>query len=384
MIELVLAAGTVKRAFLESDIMKADKGTSLPKGRNGAIDFLRFAASVILVLHHYQQVNNVFIDNGVNFYSGHFYWGFLVDLFFMISGFFLISSSDRITDGTLKFKDYYLHKCVRLLPLVSLAGVIYFFVNNFLYYNVMGGYYIARSTGTELVLTFLGMQVGWANLEGSDLNPPMWYISALLIAFVVLYLLISLSRKTKFNYAYALTGLIILSVLGDFFGLELPFFQTDARRAYIDVSLGLLLASFLKKHKIKGFHYIFVSLAGIAGAALYLLALSDERFLLERYALSFLFFPAIMILCTSPAAKKIFSGKAWSVLGAASFDTYVLHVICLLLLRCANKSWNLGLSFENWWLEYLTCLLIFGIGLLSYRFVEPNLKKLAEKFVNLF
>ena len=364
--------------------MKADEKATALSSRNGAFDFLKFAASVILVLHHYQQVNNVFIDNGINFYSGHFYWGFLVDLFFLISGFFLFSSVGKITEGSLKFKDYYLHKCIRLLPLVSLAGIIYFLVNNYLYCNVMGGYYIARSTGTELVLTFLGMQVGWANLEGSNLNPPMWYISALLIAFVVLYLLVSLSRKTKLNYVFPLAGLIIISVLGDLFEFDLPFFQQDSRRAYIDVTIGLLLAAFIKRRKLKGFHYIFVALALIAGAALYLVALGDERLLLERYALSFLFFPAVMILCASDAAKKIFSGKVWNVLGGASFDTYVLHVICLLLIRCANKGWNLGLNFENWWLEYLTCLVIFGIGLLSYRFVEPNLKKLAEKFVNLF
>ena len=363
--------------------MKTDTKPALAN-RNGALDFLKFAASVILVLHHYQQVNNVFIDNGVNFYSGHFYWGFLVDLFFIISGFFLINSVNRINEGSLTFKDYYLHRCVRLLPLVSLAGILYFFINNYLFYNVMGGYYISRSTGTELILTFLGMQVGWANLEGSNLNPPMWYISALLIAFVVIYLLVRLSRSTKISYVFPLAGLILISVVGDFFGLDLPFFQQDARRAYIDVSVGLILALFLKKHKIRGFHYIFVSIMCIAGAALYLFSLAHERLLLERYALSFLFFPAVIIIFNSPAVNKLFSAKIWNILGGASFDTYVLHVLCLLLIKCADRAWGLHLNFENWWLAYLTCLVIFGIGLLSYRFVEPNLKKLGEKFISLF
>ena len=379
-----MTANAVRSHIPERETMKADNKPAMRSNRNGALDFLKFAASVILVLHHYQQVNNVFIDNGINFYSGHFYWGFLVDLFFLISGFFLLGAVNKVTEGNLTFKDYYLHRCLRLLPLVSLAGIIYFLVNNYLYYNVMGGYYLSRSTGTELILTFLGMQVGWANLEGSNLNPPMWYISALLIAFVIIYLLVSLSRKTKISYVFPLAGLILLSVAGDLFAFDLPFFQQDARRAYIDVSIGLLLALFLKKHKIKGFSYIFVSLIGIAGAALYLVFLADERLLLERYALAFLFFPAILILFNSDLASKIFSAKVWNVLGGASFDTYVLHVICLLLLRCANKGWNLGLNFENWWLEYLTCLVIFGIGLLSYRFVEPKVNKLAEKFVKLF
>ena len=105
--------------------MKAGKET-ISSNRNGAIDFLRFAASFILVLHHYQQVHNVFIDNGINFYSGHFYWGLLVDLFFVISGYFLLGSAIKIHDGDLKFKEYYLHRCVRLLPLVGVTAIIYF------------------------------------------------------------------------------------------------------------------------------------------------------------------------------------------------------------------------------------------------------------------
>ena len=200
--------------------MKADKETRATGTRNGAIDFLRFAASFILVLHHYQQAHNVFIDNGINFYSGHFYWGLLVDLFFVISGYFLLGSVTKIHDGDLKFKEYYLHRCVRLLPLVGVTAIIYFFVNNFVYFTVMGEYCKARSTGSELILSILGMQVGWANLEGSHLNPPMWYISALLIAFVVLYLIVSISGKLKKNYIIPVIGLILISMAGELFELN--------------------------------------------------------------------------------------------------------------------------------------------------------------------
>ena len=73
----------------------------------------------------------------------------------------------------------------------------------------------------------------------------------------------------------------------------------------------------------------------------------------------------------------------WAVLGGASFDTYVLHYLLLILERCANKYWSLGLNFEHWYIEYLTAIMIFGIGILCYLFVEPKLKKIAEKAVNL-
>ena len=370
-----------KSDLQESDTMKAGKET-ISSNRNGAIDFLRFAASFILVLHHYQQVHNVFIDNGINFYSGHFYWGLLVDLFFVISGYFLLGSVTKIHDGDLKFKDYYLHRCVRLLPLVGVTAIIYFFVNNYVYFNVMGEYCKARSTGSELILSILGMQVGWANLEGSHLNPPMWYISALLIAFVVLYLIVSISGKLKKNYIIPVIGLILISMAGELFELDLPFFQGDARRAYVDVSVGLLLAVILRKHEIKGLKYLITIPLLIGGGALYLAANNAQRQLFQQYALVFLFFPAIMILFTSETAKKIFSGKIWNLLGGASFDTYVLHYLLLILERCANKHFGLGLNFGNWCIEYLTAIIIFGFGILSYLFVSPKLKKAAEKAVS--
>lgn len=363
--------------------MTNDKTKTVSSGRNGALDFLKFAASIILVLHHYQQVHNVFIDNGINFYSGHFYWGHLVDLFFLISGFFLLGAVEKITSGQLGFKEYYTHRCVRLLPLVSVTAVIYFLINNYVYFRIMGEYYKARSTGTELILSFLGMQVGWANMEGSHLNPPMWYVSSLLIASVVLYILVYVSTKKKINYVIPVVGLILLSMAGDLFDIELPFFQTCAKRAYIDVSMGLLLSGFLKKHEIKGSKYVFVAVYGIIGAGLYLVALKAERLLFQQYALAFLFFPAIIIFLCSEGAKKLFSGKIWGVLGGASYDTYVLHCLLLLLQRCANKYWNLGLNYGSWITEYLTCAVIFGIGLLAYLFVEPKLRKPAEKAVSL-
>ena len=64
MLKWFKTANAVKTLYSGRKTMKTDDKTVAPLNRNGALDFLKFAASVILVLHHYQQVNNVFIDNG--------------------------------------------------------------------------------------------------------------------------------------------------------------------------------------------------------------------------------------------------------------------------------------------------------------------------------
>ena len=58
-------------------------------GRLHGLDFVKVIATILIVLHHYWQVHNVYIDNGINFFNGKFYFGHLGELFFVLSGFFI-------------------------------------------------------------------------------------------------------------------------------------------------------------------------------------------------------------------------------------------------------------------------------------------------------
>ena len=63
------------------------------KERYYNLDLIKSIAAVFIVFHHYQQMANVKFD-GINFFGGSFYWGYLVELFFLISG-FVMAVSDR-------------------------------------------------------------------------------------------------------------------------------------------------------------------------------------------------------------------------------------------------------------------------------------------------
>ena len=163
----------------------------------------------------------------------------------------------------------------------------------------------------------------------------------------------------------------------------MPFFEDNARRAYIAVSVGVLLGAFLKK-EFKKSSYIFALLACIFGVILYLLALKSGRELAEKYSLEFFLYPPLIMLATSPYAKRVFSWKLWGFLGAVSFDVYVLHYMIFLLIRCADHYWNMHLDFANYGLEFVILLIVLLVGMLSYLFVEKNLNKLAKKVVEFF
>ena len=55
--------------------------------RSGGLDFIKVLATIGIFFHHYQQVFNVTFTNHINFFHGLIYWGYLVELFFIISGF---------------------------------------------------------------------------------------------------------------------------------------------------------------------------------------------------------------------------------------------------------------------------------------------------------
>lgn len=56
--------------------------------RNIALDIFRIIAATLIVLHHYQQGTGIVLKY-INFYGGKFNFGYIVGLFFLISGLLL-------------------------------------------------------------------------------------------------------------------------------------------------------------------------------------------------------------------------------------------------------------------------------------------------------
>ena len=95
--------------------------------RQYSIDFLKIVATILIVFHHYQQI---FIEQTgtwygkVLFYNGSFYFGYVVEFFFIVSGFFMYRYIQRIQEG-LTFKNFILKRTSRLIPLMAVAAVVY-------------------------------------------------------------------------------------------------------------------------------------------------------------------------------------------------------------------------------------------------------------------
>ena len=99
--------------------------TEIKRQNLDVFDLIKGIATVLIVFHHYQQVMDCRFS-GVNFFGGWFYFGVIVELFFVISGVFAeyteklqqmrggghsSSASTPYTQNTSVFSDG--HDCLR-------------------------------------------------------------------------------------------------------------------------------------------------------------------------------------------------------------------------------------------------------------------------------
>ena len=94
------------------------------KERDYGLDILKIAATVLIVFHHYQQVYSVYFDRGINFFGGTFYFGYVVELFFVISGFVMHPYIERIREG-LPFRSFFARRYFRMFTILMITVLAY-------------------------------------------------------------------------------------------------------------------------------------------------------------------------------------------------------------------------------------------------------------------
>ena len=80
------------------NVIKANKRLSKNQNREYSLDVLKSISTITIIFHHYQQLTGVYFENGINFWGGCFYWGYIVELFFILSGYFSFKYTNCIDE----------------------------------------------------------------------------------------------------------------------------------------------------------------------------------------------------------------------------------------------------------------------------------------------
>lgn len=205
-------------------------------------DILRVVLTACVLFHHYQQLTGTFFYRGINFYGGKFYFGYIVEVFFLMSGFFMVPYVAKIRDK-MSFPAFFGKRLIRLLPSM-IAATIFYDIALFFYVRLCNGTlrYPTDINVFGSIVTALGLG-SWSITKDFEINPICWYVSVLLLCYILMYIFVFLSKITKIPAGIMLSipmiaGVVITHVTE--FSV-IPFLSTRIARGYIHFFGGLLL-----------------------------------------------------------------------------------------------------------------------------------------------
>lgn len=357
----------------------------MEKSRNQMFDILKFMCSLLIVYHHLQMEIGGELKY-VNFSGGAFYFGFLVELYFIISGFLMYQYIKRIQDG-LSFKDFFKRRFFRYTPIVTIS-VISFNIIGYTTNSIIGYPQFILSDVFTSLITCLSIQTGWCfNLDFSGLtNYALWYISVLQLCYILFYVLTYIATKMKINYKYLYFIVIILGICFRSYKLSIPLVNFKLCRGYYSFFFGILFAEFIKKYSFYNIKLKFASfliiitgvLLGIYGRDYLGDGGFDGHFI---YLLTFIFYPSIIYFISSLKKLREYIDKSRFIknLGDISFTIYVFHVplIYLYVLFYYKMIGNMPIISNKQLLMF--SVFVISISSVIHLCIEKPLNRLVKE-----
>lgn len=350
------------------------------ENRNYSLDIIKIVATVVILLHHYQQVFNVRFDKGINYYGGSFSFGWFVELFFVISGFVIAKYEDPIKNYRISFRQFFLKRYLRFFPLLPMSCILFEFVAG-TYNNIADSAFLKMNVdlfGT--MIASLGIQAGWF-FKNPFINNPIWYISVLFVCYIFFYFLVKLSKKSNINVKILYLIVIISGIIININDINLPFFNQYTSRGYYSFFTGVILYSFVANKKIKLFE-IFVLFMVTLFISLYL-----EKKLIKTYHVYFLslvVYPFVVVVCNSDIIKKRTSKPFYGTLSEIAFNAYIWHIVFYSIFEIINVKMQINYDFNNRLNMVWVVVLCFGFGTISYFLIEKPFRKIKTKITSKF
>lgn len=173
----------------------------MSRKRNGMLDFMKFVFAVIVVLLHSRNIANT----GEKTLFGAGYLG--VEFFFIVSGLFMAASTLKLGKESLGKDtfDFMKRKICGLMPHVYVAWIIAFAAEHIGKFQIKIIFKdLARSLWELCMVTETG-------LKGYKANAVSWYLSAMLLAMLLIY---PLMKKYKDTFFYIMSPLGFLFIMG--------------------------------------------------------------------------------------------------------------------------------------------------------------------------
>ncbi len=313
----------------------------------------------------------------------------IVELFFVLSGFLAFFDVLRLKSGEYSFAGYFAKKYKRLIPVIIIPCISYTFLCYLCRrFTGNGGWLFDTSVNIPATLSaILGVQF-WGNVETTSyINFPLWYVDILLLCYIIMAAIIKLAAKVKINPVYGFIVTVFAGVVLWEKQLFTPFVNAFIARGLYAFFAGIILAyiyAAMNRERAKSAVLLIVYFITFAGSLLLILFHRDWFGEGERFTLTFITYPALMLFFLHPVIQKVFNLKWIGSVGKVTYDIYVWHLVVYLALVFKNRIGVLTINFSSFGVLILALVSSVIMGLLSYFFVDKFVLWIVGKCRKIF
>jgi len=298
------------------------------KPRNGAIDFWKFVFSILVVQFHSSNLTKIkttpFVGAAI-----------AVEFFFLVSGYLMAASLSRYKEEEIMVgrdsRNFMLHKIRGLCPEIFIAWGIGFAVQHIARKNVTPAS-LVKDLMTGIWDMFFLRESG---LEGFKANPAAWYISAMLLAMLVLVPLFLKNRDVFLNVWAPVLAIAALGYLsknvGDLRGPTdwLGFCYKGWLRAVGELCMGVICWGICQKIRNVPYSRLAKLLLTMLELGCYLgviLWSYSHKGSQMDFVMLLLFAAGVVVTCSGHSLLSSFFNKPLVYfLGKVSFPVYLSH-----------------------------------------------------------
>lgn len=355
--------------------------------RNGFLDFLKFIFAIIIVIGHGDTVYGVLLPDRIIPLAS-----FAVEFFFIASGAMLLRSIEKQskdksknTIGTDTF-NFMKHKIKGLLPNYYVAWVVLFIMMSIgdSFKNIIFSFFKAIP---ELLL------IRMSGMPTQSFNGNTWYISAMLLALLIIYPLIRKNKDFFIKYIAPVTVIFGIGFITHNYRSVLVieewtgFVYYGLIRGIVDICIGCIAYELSKKLKdinFTKFGKIMLTFVEVFSYIGVILLLFSYGFRYYCFVLLFVLMISVSItLSDTSYSKNIFSFNIFNWLGKYSYSLYLGHGIAYSAF-IGDYIFSTKFSYSETMIIYFIVSLISGLFIMYLsKLVSYVLGKCKPKIKNL-